>query len=84
VGGVKSNSGELGDLVWGDGYGGWRQLYTIYYGGSLGIRCIARIDNNSSHERDAGDCRPPAGSERHTQAPAFRMTERGTAVVSAV
>jgi hypothetical protein len=33
MGGIKSNSGELGDLIWGNGHGGGRQLYAIYEGG---------------------------------------------------
>jgi hypothetical protein len=59
MGGIKSNSGELGDLVWGNGNRGGRQLYAIYEGGSLGVRRIARIDDNGSQEHESKDCRPP-------------------------
>jgi len=59
MGGIKSNSGELGDLIWRNGHGGGRQLYTIYEGGLLGVRCIAGIDDNSSQEHEAKGCRPP-------------------------
>ncbi len=59
MGGIKSNSGELGDLIWRNGHGGWRQLYAIYEGGLLGIRRIARIADNGSQEHEAKDCRPP-------------------------
>ena len=56
---IKSNSGELGDLIWKNGDGGGRQLYTVYEGGLLCVRRIARIGDNSSQEHEAKDCRPP-------------------------
>jgi hypothetical protein len=57
VGGIESNSGELGDLIWGNGDGGGRQLDAFYYRGLLGVR-LTRIDDNSSQDREAKDCRP--------------------------
>jgi hypothetical protein len=58
MGGIKGNSGELSDLIWGNCDGRGRQVHATYDGGSPGIRQIARIDDHGSQEREAKDCHP--------------------------